>query len=64
VLKYEGAAALSTPVTSLPVMKTTRFNLPQKCEDDRPIYTVSMFFYVAVDCNITGFTIYFRGWNL
>ncbi|KDR18748.1 serine/threonine-protein kinase greatwall [Zootermopsis nevadensis] len=34
VLKCENVALLSTPVTSLPVIKTTRFNLPQKLGDD------------------------------
>lgn len=63
MLKCEGIAALSTPVTPLPVIKTTRFSLPQKPEDDISAYSVSMIFYVASDCNITGF-IFIGGWNL
>jgi hypothetical protein len=55
VLKCEGIAALSTPVTSLPVIKTTRFNLPQKLEDIVSACSVSMMFDVASDCNIIGF---------
>jgi hypothetical protein len=41
VLKSEGSAAQCTPVTSLPVVKTTRFQLPHKPEVDSSVHTVS-----------------------
>lgn len=42
VLKSEGSAAQCTPVTSLPVVKTTRFQLPHKPEVDSSVHTVSI----------------------
>jgi hypothetical protein len=54
VLKREGSATLSTPVTSVSGIKVTRFHLSQKLEGDVPMHTVSMICYIAWECNTIG----------
>jgi hypothetical protein len=57
VLKCEGSAAQCTPVTSVPVVKTTRFHLPHSLEGDSSVQTVSM----MCDCNASGYqSLYYR----
>lgn len=50
VLKCEGSVSLCTPVTLVPVVKTTRFHLPHKIEGNSSVHTVSMMWA----CNTSG----------
>lgn len=55
VLKCEGSAALCTPVTSVPVVKTTRFHLPHKLEGDSSTHTSSPVIAAPLTSNHTPY---------